>query len=65
MFDKNIGINTYNEVSKISIVIPAYNEEKLISYCLDALTKQTTSGKFEVIVVNNNSTDNTLKIVNE
>ena len=65
MFDKNTTSNTYNEIPKISIVIPAYNEEGFISSCLDALTKQTTSGKFEVIVVNNNSTDNTLKIVNE
>lgn len=47
-----------------SVVIPAYNEENQISSCLDALVKQSTDRRFEVIVVDNNSTDNTSKIVN-
>lgn len=47
----------------VSIVIPAYNEEKIISQCLDSLCAQNTKQKFEVIVVNNNSTDQTEKIV--
>lgn len=46
----------------ISVVIPAYNEEENISRCLEALCNQTTKMKFEVIVVNNNSTDNTSRI---
>jgi len=46
----------------ISIVIPAYNEEKLIGACLDALTQQKTTKKFEVILVDNNSTDKTVII---
>ncbi len=41
----------------ISIVIPAYNEEKNIALCLESLYKQETDKKFEVIVVNNNSND--------
>lgn len=48
----------------ISIVIPAYNEEKQISSCLDALVKQSTARKFEVIVVDNNSSDKTVKVAN-
>lgn len=47
---------------QISVVIPAYNEEKQISSCLDALVKQNTTRKFEVIVVNNNSSDRTAKV---
>lgn len=43
----------------ISVVIPAYNEEKYIGKCLNFLVKQKTKQKFEVIVVNNNSTDST------
>lgn len=43
----------------ISVVIPAFNEEKNIGACLTALTKQTTSRPFEVIVVDNNSADAT------
>ena len=46
----------------ISVIIPAYNEEKLIANCLDALVKQNTSRNFEVIIVNNNSTDRTAEI---
>ncbi len=47
----------------ISVVIPAYNEEKLIGLCLDALVRQKTRETFEVIVVNNNSIDKTEEIV--
>lgn len=45
----------------ISIVIPAYNEQDNIENCLDSLCKQNTKRKFEVILVNNNSTDNTVE----
>ncbi len=46
---------------KLSFVIPAYNEEKYISKCLDSLVKQTigSSNDIEIIVVNNASTDET------
>ncbi|HSW97363.1 MAG TPA: glycosyltransferase family 2 protein [Candidatus Saccharimonadales bacterium] len=43
----------------ISIVIPAYNEENLVTRCLDSLVKQQTNQEFEIIFVDNNSTDNT------
>lgn len=46
----------------ISIVVPAYNEEKLISPCLTSLLKQDFSFPYEIIVVNNNSTDKTESI---
>lgn len=46
----------------ISVVIPAFNEENYLPFCLDSIVKQKTNKKFEVIVVNNNSTDNTKKI---
>jgi len=46
---------------KLSVVIPAYNEEKLIGACLKALTHQTEPAD-EIIIVDNNCTDNTLKI---
>lgn len=47
---------------KISVVILAYNEERFIGPCLEALKNQTVTPD-EVIVVNNNSTDNTVGIV--
>lgn len=46
----------------VSVVIPAYNEEEAIGLCLDSLTKQKTKRSYEVIVVNNNSTDNTAHV---
>ena len=47
----------------ISVVIPAYNEEKYISNCLDSIVRQESAQNLEVIVVDNNSTDNTLKVI--
>ncbi|HSX19356.1 MAG TPA: glycosyltransferase, partial [Candidatus Saccharimonadales bacterium] len=46
----------------ISVVIPAYNEEKSIVKTLESLKNQTYQGKVEIIVVDNNSTDNTAQI---
>ena len=47
---------------KVSLIIPAYNEEKYIIGCLDSITKQKIMPD-EVIVVNNNCSDSTLSIV--
>ncbi len=47
---------------KISLVIPAYNEEKYISPCLESVVKYRTDDIIEVIVINNASTDNTAAI---
>ena len=48
---------------QISVVIPAYNEEKYIGECLEALIAQTyPRTAFEIIVVDNNCTDNTAAI---
>jgi len=48
---------------KISVIIPAYNEEKLIGQCIDAVSKQTLPREnYEILVINNNSTDKTAEI---
>ena len=47
---------------RISVVIPAYNEEINIGNCLASLCAQNVREEFEVIVVDNNSTDNTVQI---
>lgn len=44
---------------KISIIIPVYNAENLIQVPIDSLMKQTF-GEFEVILINDGSTDNTV-----
>ena len=48
-----------------SIIIPAFNEEKTIVKCLKSVLSQDFDHGFEIIVVNNGSTDNTAKIVNQ
>lgn len=49
---------------KISVVVPAYNEEKYIACCLRALSEQDCDS-YEVIVVDNASTDGTSKVAME
>lgn len=46
---------------KVSIVIPVYNEADCIAGCLKAIEKQSVAPK-QVIVVNNNSSDDTVKL---
>jgi glycosyltransferase involved in cell wall biosynthesis len=46
---------------KISLIIPAYNEEKYIARCILS-TQKHSSDLFEIIVVDNNSTDKTKEI---
>ena len=57
----------YRELLKgapeVSIVIPAYNEEKDILQTLHALAANNTKRSVEIIVVNNNSKDNTEALV--
>lgn len=46
---------------RVSLVIPAYNEELQLKNCLDCIAAQSVK-PFEVIVVDNNSTDQTRAI---
>ena len=43
----------------ISVIIPAYNEEKLIARTLESLAHQKTKYQYEVVLVNNASSDST------
>ncbi|MEO5683835.1 MAG: glycosyltransferase family 2 protein [Chitinophagaceae bacterium] len=49
---------------EVSVVMPAYNEEEDILKTLSCLSKSITHRSVEIIVVNNNSKDNTEAIVN-
>jgi peptidoglycan/xylan/chitin deacetylase (PgdA/CDA1 family)/GT2 family glycosyltransferase len=46
----------------VSVVIPAYNEEKYLPLCLESIKRQDYAAEYEVIVVDNASTDNTARI---
>lgn len=50
------------EIFKISVVIPMYNVEKYVGECLDSLLCQTLQD-FEVIIVDDCSTDNSREVV--
>ena len=55
----------YNEINPaISIIIPIFNSENYIKECLNSLIYQTFKN-FEIICVNDGSTDNTLEILKE
>jgi len=47
----------------ISVFVPAYNEEKTIKKCLSALKNQDFPGEYEILAVNNASTDKTREII--
>ena len=49
---------------KISVIIPVYNTEKYLSECLDSVLAQTFQD-FEVICVNDGSTDNSAQVLSD
>jgi len=52
--------------TKISVIIPARNEEENIGHLLQALQEQTyPSNLFETIVINDHSDDNTVEVVKQ
>ncbi|MCT4641608.1 MAG: glycosyltransferase, partial [Bacteriovoracaceae bacterium] len=57
-------IKTY--LPSVSYVIPYYNERKIIKKCIDSIKNQIyPQDKIEIIIVDNNSTDNGLSIFKE
>lgn len=47
---------------KVSIIVPIYNSEKYMSKCIESILNQTLS-EIEIILVNDGSTDNSGKII--
>jgi glycosyltransferase involved in cell wall biosynthesis len=48
---------------KISVIIPVYNGAKFIKKCLDRLIEQNFKESFEIIIVDDASTDNSIKLI--
>jgi cellulose synthase/poly-beta-1,6-N-acetylglucosamine synthase-like glycosyltransferase len=62
--DFRFQISDFQPVTKISVLIPARNEEQNIKACLDSLVAQSyPTYLFEVLVIDDHSTDNTAAIV--
>lgn len=51
-----------NKIPKVSIIIPVYNREKIIEETLKSALDQTYDD-FEIIVIDNKSTDNTYELL--
>lgn len=49
---------------KVTVIIPVYNREKTIRRCINSIISQTVQ-PYEIIVVDDGSTDKSLKIVDE
>jgi glycosyltransferase involved in cell wall biosynthesis len=58
-FKKSTNIKNF---PKVSIILPARNEEKYIARCLDSLLRQDYTN-FEIIAINDSSTDRTEAIM--
>ena len=52
------------EEIKVSVIVPVYNVEKYIKQCLESIINQSLK-EIEIIVVNDGTKDNSMKIVEE
>lgn len=57
---KNIKINE----PKISIIVPVYNSEKFLEKLINSIIEQTYKN-YELILINDGSTDNSLKVIQD
>lgn len=64
IFASNITPMQSNSIPRVSVLIPAYNEEKYILRTLDALMKQDYPD-FEIIITDNASTDRTSFVIQQ
>ena len=49
----------------ISIIVPAYNSQEHIGECISSLVDQDFRGSYEVIIIDDGGTDNSLDIIKE
>ena len=51
-------------MAKVSIIVPIYNVEQYLVECMESIVHQTLKD-IEIICVNDGSTDNSLKIIQD
>lgn len=57
-------LNEAKNNSSVTIVIPVFNSEKYVSFCLDHIMKiEYPQGSLSIVVVDNGSTDNSVNII--
>lgn len=55
--------NNISNAIDLTIIVPAYNVETYIEQCMDSIVHQKTKYEYEVIIVNDGSTDGTQNII--
>ncbi|HHS50413.1 MAG TPA: glycosyltransferase [candidate division Zixibacteria bacterium] len=62
-FSSNDGkLPADNKLPFVSVIVPAYNSEKFVAECIECLLRQDyPRDRFEIIVVDNGSTDGTIE----
>ena len=53
----------YKQMIKVSIIIRFHNEEKYLGECLDSIARQKGNYKKQLLLVNDNSTDKSLEVI--
>ena len=64
LYRRRHTVATATDMPRVSIVVPAYNEEKLITRTINTLL-ESEGVQFEIIVVDDGSTDHTAEVVLE
>jgi biofilm PGA synthesis N-glycosyltransferase PgaC len=62
LFDKQPSFKTFKAKKSVTILIACYNEEETIEETLKYIDKQSYTGEIKVIVIDNNSIDNTYEV---
>ena len=62
-WEKNKLFKPQKNSKKFSIVIPVYNEGKNLGILIPKIYKELKKEKFELIIVDDNSTDNTATLI--
>lgn len=58
-------METKNDEIKVSVITLAYNHEQYIEECINGIVSQQTNFKFELLINDDASTDNTANIIRE
>ena len=62
MLNRNIDRKYNMSNPTVSVIIPVYNAQEGIKQCLDSLLNQSFTD-FEIILLNDGSTDNSLEVI--
>ena len=51
--------------NEVTVIMPVFNEEKNIGEAIRSIVKQDFTGSIEIVIVDGNSTDNTVELIKE